>query len=141
VSRLWQVFVAPGDDSASLRVPASPWHVGRLVRIPHEHWSLILAFASSTNQALANELCSYSTAPDNNADDEISVTFEHLGAITSFMKQLSNAVRAAPPLVEQATEEIPDEFTNDEHARMIDAVAAVLEEANLLRQPFRAWVE
>ena len=141
MSRLWQVFVAPGEDDAPLPLPSSPWHTGRMARIPHEHWLLVIAFAATMNQAMSDELDSISRALDNNPDDEIPVTFERLGALTSFMRRLSSAVRTAPALVPKATDEIADELTNDEHARMIDAVASVLEEANTVRRPFRAWVE
>ena len=141
MSRSWQVFVAPDDESAPLPIAASPWHIDRMVRIPTEHWLLILDFAESMNLALSDELRANSRAIDHNPDDEIRIPLSRLGPLVAFLRQVKVAIGLAPPLVPEATEDVPDELTNDEHARMIEAVSAVFEEAQRLQQPFRAWNE
>ena len=141
MSRLWQVFVAPGEDSSPLPLRPSPWHDGRMVRVPHEHWLVILSFAASMNQALSDELGSISRAPDNNPDDEVSCDLERLSTLISFMQELGIAIQAAPALISEVSDEVVDDLTNDEHARMIDAVACVLKQSNEMRRHFRAWIE
>jgi len=139
MARVWQIFEAPGTDGDPLPVSPSPWHEGRIVRIPHEHWSLILQFASMLDHRLSDELNSYSTPIDNNPTDEVPVALERLSIMVDFLGQVRESLRDAPPLVREASDEVPDELTNEEHVRMIDAIAAVLRESMDLRQPFMAW--
>jgi hypothetical protein len=141
MSRSWQIFVAPGDDTEPLPIPSSPWHIERMVRIPKEHWWLILDFAESMNRELSDELRATSVAGDGNQDDEIRIPHARLAPLVAFMRQVRDAILTAPPIVPEPTEDVPDDFTNDEHARMLEAVSSVFEEAQRLRQPFRAWVE
>lgn len=140
-SRQWQVFVAPGEETDQLPIEPSPWHDERWVRIPKEHWNLILRFAESLDQDKAEKLDAYSWAADNNEYDNIYASTEELEQLLIFIEELSRKIELADPLVPEATEEVPDEYVNEEHMRMLNAVATVFRESIRLRQPFRAWVE
>jgi late competence protein required for DNA uptake (superfamily II DNA/RNA helicase) len=138
---MWQIFVAPGDDADLLPIPNSPWHHGRWVRIPKEHWELITDFAHQLDSEKNQKLLSYSLAEDNNEDDYIYVSVPELQSIIEFMKSLSHEIENAAPLVPYATEHIPDEYGNEEHVRMLEAVVAVFQESVSRKAPFRAWIE
>lgn len=140
-SRQWQVFVAPGEETDPLPIESSPWHDERWVHIPKEHWNLILSFAKSLDSDKAEKLDVYSWATDNNEYDYIYASAEELESLLVFMKELGRKIELAEPLVPEATEEVPDEYVNEEHVRMLNAVAAVFQESIRLRQPFRAWVD
>jgi hypothetical protein len=139
--RQWQVFVAPGEETDELLIEPSPWHDERWVHIPKEHWNLILHFAESLDQDKAEKLDAYSWAADNNEYNNIYVSKEELEQLLVFIEELSRKIELADPLVPEATEEVPDEYVNEEHVRMLNAVAAVFRESIRLRQPFRAWVD
>ncbi|MEQ9548986.1 MAG: hypothetical protein RIM23_05135 [Coleofasciculus sp. G3-WIS-01] len=140
-SRQWQVFVAPGEDTDPLPIDNSPWHDERWVRIPKEHWNLILNFAERLDLDKAEKLDGYSWAADNNEYDYIYASAEDLESLLVFMEELGRKLELADPLVPKATEEVPDEYVNEEHLRMLNAVAVIFRESIRLRQPFRAWVE
>jgi hypothetical protein len=140
-SRQWQVFVAPGEETDQLPIEPSPWHDERWVRIPKEHWNLILRFGESLDQDKAEKLDAYSWAADNNEYDNIYASTEELEQLVIFIEELSRKIELADPLVPEATEEVPDEYVNEEHMRMLNAVVTVFRESIRLRQPFRAWVE
>lgn len=138
--RAWQVFIAPGPDDAELPTEPSPWHTGREVRIPLEHWELVVDFGQKnvdSAEADAVRQMSWSREPDS----VVRTSADGLRAASAFLERLKGAVLQADPLVPAATEQIPDEYENDEHARMLDAVRAVFLEALQTGQPFRAWVE
>jgi hypothetical protein len=139
--RQWQVFVAPGEETDELLIEPSPWHDERWVHIPKEHWNLILHFAESLDQDKAEKLDAYSWAADNNEYNNIYLSKEELEQLLVFIEELSRKIELADPLVPEATEEVPDEYVNEEHVRMLNAVAAVFRESIRLRQPFRAWVD
>jgi hypothetical protein len=140
-SRQWQVFVAPGEETDQLPIEPSPWHDERWVRIPKEHWNLILRFGESLDPDKAEKLDAYSWAADNNEYDNIYASTEELEQLLIFIEELSRKIELADPLVPEATEEVPDEYVNEEHMRMLNAVVTVFRESIRLRQPFRAWVE
>lgn len=138
--RQWQVFVAPGEETDELLIEPSPWHDERWVHIPKEHWNLILHFAESLDQDKAEKLDAYSWAADNNEYNNIYVSKEELEQLLVFIEELSRKIELADPLVPEATEEVPDKYVNEEHIRMLNAVAAVFRESIRLQQPFRVWV-
>ena len=140
-SRQWQIFVAPGEETDPLPIEISPWHDERWVHIPKEHWNLILNFAEALDQNKAEQLDTYSWAADDNEYDYIYASTETLESLLVFMEELGRKIELAEPLVPEATEEVPDEYVNEEHIRMLKAVASVFRESIRLRQPFRAWVD
>lgn len=140
-SRQWQVFVAPGEKTDPLPIESSPWHDERWVRIPKEHWNLILCFAEALDQNKAGKLDTYSWAADNNEYDYIYAPTEELESLLVFMEEVGRKIELADPLVPEATEEVLDEYVNEEHVRMLNAVASVFRESIRLRHPFRAWVD
>jgi hypothetical protein len=136
---MWHIFEAP-DGRGELTIPPSPWHSGGLVRLPEENWSLILEFAAKRDASLAREL-EHSSQGTDETEDEVRVSPDRLERLASFGEEISNALHHAPPLVPEANEQVPDAFTNAEHARMVDAVAAVMRASARSGRPFRAWVE
>jgi hypothetical protein len=140
-SRQWQMFVAPGEENDELPIAASPWHDERWVRIPKEHWGLILDFATNFDQLQAQRLDACSWAADNNTLDYIQISIDELKQLVIFMEGLIYELSKADSLVPNATEEIPDALENEEHMRMLEAVIAVFKETIRLEEPFRAWVD
>lgn len=140
-SRQWQIFVAPGEETTPLPLESSPWHDERWVRIPKEHWDLILDFARSRDAEKAKKLASFSWAADDNEYDYIYASTQELISLVAFLEELGREIELADPLVPEATEEIPDAFVNEEHVRMVNAIATVFREAIRLQQPFQAWVD
>ena len=141
MSRPWQVFVAPGPDSQALPTTPSPWHSGRWVRIPREHWELILDFGNEIDNHLAHRLRYLSYAADDNEMDYVYASQEELETLLLFVKRLANEIERAEPLITMVTDEVPDMYPNEEHARMLKCVEAVFRESMRLSQPFRAWSE
>lgn len=141
MSRRWQKFVAPGGEDEPLPTAPSPWHSGRWVRLFQEHWDLIVDFAAKLDEASAAKIRSLSWAADDNEMDYIYAPRGELESVLRFMFRLASEIERAEPLVLEATDDIPDRYPNDEHLRMLSAVAAVFQEAIRLAEPFRAWSE
>lgn len=141
MSRPWQKFVAPGFEGQPLPISPSPWHSGRWVRLPQEHWELILDFATNLDAACAAKLRSVSWANDDNDMDYIYVSSNELESLLLFLSRLADEIKCAEPLVSDVTDEIADIYPNEEHVCMLQAVAAVFSESIEIDQPFRAWNE
>ena len=141
MGRAWQVFVAPGNEIEPLPIPASPWHDERWVRIPEEHWELMLDFAEPRSYDQVEKLRSFLSAASDNEDYYIYASAEELASLIKWMEELEQAIMAAPTLVPEATEEIPDEYSNEEHVRMLRAVRAVWREAIYLEKHCQYWLE
>jgi hypothetical protein len=133
-----QVFVAPGDEDLSLPVEPSPWHRRRWVRLPYEHWSLILAFASGIDPKTAGLLERLSNIGASQLPDQSRA---ELRLAAEFLHRISSILPSAPPLVTTLTNVIQEGHPNEEHARMADAVAAVMTAGADTGEPIRAWVE
>ena len=134
--RAWQVFAAPGNDEDALPLPPSPWHVDRWARLPLEHWNLILDFAQRIDpqQARVLDQATYLTHADS-ASDTIALSSDQVRELVAFIARLQQEI------VPVATEEVPDEYENEEHIRMLAAVAAVFRESLRLGEPFNAWLD
>lgn len=128
-----QLFIAPGSDDEPLPIEPSAWHAGRCVVIPLEHWEIILQFVAGTDKALFQTLERYSYPPDTRrilpADDELRVVLHSLD-------ELQDRIRASPPFVPVVNERFPEDFSNEEHALMVKAAAAVFREALTRGEPF-----
>jgi hypothetical protein len=141
VSRAWQIFVAPGPEEEPLPIAASPWHQDRWVHLPKEHWGVIVDFAASIDPTAAEWLDEISTSSDPEHDHYVRLSAQDAERLLAFLRRLGEAIETAEPLVPKATDEVPDEFVNDEHVRMLEAVSAVIAEATRRGEPFRAWKE
>jgi hypothetical protein len=139
MGRLKQVFEAPMDSTDELPIPPSPWHHNRSVDLFMEQWERILAFAATLDPIKAGIVASYAYSSDPH--DVIDVPSEQLDQSSKFLTEVRASLEHAEPLEPEPTEEMPENFTNHEIARMIEAVLSVLQEAGRLRQPFRAWSE
>jgi hypothetical protein len=140
---MWRVLVAPGDPDDPddpLPVPDNAWVWGRQVRMPEEHWSLVLELASLVD-ADAADLLARATFAGDVPNDEIQLDEEQTAEILQFVDTLVSMIEAGPPLVPEATEDLPDAYTNAEHINMLRNVAAVLAESQRLGEPYEAWVE
>jgi hypothetical protein len=141
MKRIWQIFVAPGDEKEPLPISVSPWHDERWASLPMEHWNVILDFVGQDDPQPAEKLRMLSRSADNNDDDLVQASREELSELSDMMEAWIEKIKSAPPLIQAVSEEIPDLYLNEEHARMLEAVAAVFREALRLGKPFRAWVE
>jgi|GEM_PF-2470613 len=139
MGRQHQVFIAPGASDEALPTEPSPWHQGREVHLPLEHWRLLLEEARRLDVTEAARLLEWSGRGPLE-DDAFAPSAEELDSAVAFLKRLAGHVRQAPALVPEPTEEFPEDFIPEEHARMLDAVAAILEEASRRGRPFRAWL-
>jgi hypothetical protein len=77
----------------------------------------------------------------NFKEHEVNLSSEKLIRMLDFLGRLITEIKQADSLVPKPTEQIPENFTNDEHARMVEAVKAVFQESKRLGKPFMAWVE
>ncbi len=125
MSRLWQIFEAPGPEEQPLPLPPSPWHFGRQARLPQEHWERIIELASKQHSEWG-ELLEQASYLDGDSTEWSAHKTRTLRVILS---QLCQAIANAEPLVPEATEDIPDPYPNSEHVRMIQAVMAVIDES------------
>jgi hypothetical protein len=141
MKRSWQIFVAPGEENEPLPISVSPWHSERRASLPLEHWNLILDFIEQYDRKSAERLRMLSRAVDDNDDDFVNASPEDLSELSKRMEVWMKKIKQAPPLVEAVSEDIPDRYVNEEHARMLEAVAAVFREALRLEKPFRAWID
>ncbi|NTX01781.1 MULTISPECIES: hypothetical protein [Myxococcus] len=139
MGRRHQVFVAPGPENEALPTEPSPWHQGREVYLPLEHWHLLLNEARHLDAAEAARLQEWS-GRGALEDDTFAPSTGELDNAVAFLKRLASHVRSAPALVPEPTEEFPEDFIPEEHARMLDSVTAVFSESLQRGQPFRAWV-
>jgi hypothetical protein len=145
MGRPWQVFVAPPDAQSlaalpALPIPASPWHLEREARLPLEHWRLLLDFGRSLNLEDVELLASW-WGTGVLRTDEIHASAEELQRVVALLASIADRLRASPPLVSEPTDGVPEDYSNEEYCRMLEAVAAVLREALRLQRPFRAWVD
>jgi hypothetical protein len=97
-----------------------------------EHWDVILDFAEKLDAQKTQTLRSYAYP----AGGRVLPPRAELDAMLAFIQQLEAAIHQAPPLVPEVTEVFLEDYPNDEHVRMLQAVAAVLAEASRLGQPF-----
>jgi LmbE family N-acetylglucosaminyl deacetylase len=98
-----------------------------------EHWDVILDFAEKLDADKTQTLRRYAYPPDTR---RILPPAEELETILVFIRHLQEEILKAPPLVPEANELFPEDYPNDDHVRMLEAVVAVLSEARRLGQPF-----
>ena len=141
-TRQWQVFIAPETSIDYLPIKKSPWHLGRQVRLPREHWKLIIDFSKQFDLNLGHLLdeCSNVKFLSTNKD-EVLLSDETLNTLLLFIKEIQLEILKADELVPGPTEELPDDYTNAEYAKMLEAVGCVFEEAKKLKKAVRAWVD
>ena len=142
MNQLWQIFVAPENESKSLSIESSPWHEDRDVKIPRRHWELIIDYAKSIDTNLAQKLDFYSFATQSDDEnDYVYIDFQELEKLVEFIAKLRQIIQDSKPIHPEATEELPDLYENSEYARMLEAVSAVFQESLNINEPFRAWIE
>lgn len=135
-----QVFVAPPDkDAGGLPLKPSPWHVERSVYLPKEQWDLLIEVAKMIDPAKAQMLESCSTSLKQ--DLTVYRSKSELLRLIDFVDNLAAHIASIPPLIPEPSEIYPEDYTNDEHVRMLLAVRTVLSEAARLGRPFLAWIE
>ena len=141
MSRLEQVFAAPGPEDEPISPEESPWLDGRWVTVPYGDWSAILRFAEDLDDAGGQRL--WLQSGTSAAAGTAAIPFD-AGAIrdsVDFLQRVAGALIAADPLVPEPTDEQPEAYPNEELARMAEHVRAVMEEALRRGEPFRAWNE
>jgi hypothetical protein len=104
MSRLWQIFVAPGPEEEELPLPASPWHIGRLARLPHEHWERIIEVAGEQHSEWG-KLLEQASALDG---DFSTWTTDRTRTLRDVLSQLCKVIAGAEPLVREATYELEE---------------------------------
>ncbi len=119
-----------------------PGTLNRWARLPLEHWNLILDVAQGIDpqQAAALDYATHLTAI-NEATGEAGLDPAQLRTLVAFIRRLQTVIAHSPPLVPVATAAVPDEYENEEHIRMLEAVAAVFAESLRLGQPYDAWLD
>jgi hypothetical protein len=132
MGRLKQLFIAPGPEDDELPIAPSAWHDGPYVTIPMEHWEVILDFAEKLDSEKTQRLRDYSYPTDRCV---LPHAEEH-EVMMKFIRYLQGELLGAPPLVPEPNALFPENFPNEDHAQMLEAVAAVLVEAQRLGLPF-----
>lgn len=133
MSRLWQVFCAPGPEDQPLPVDWIAFHAPRCARIPLEHWELIEELATAA-------------LPDYHEIWELAHSEEFLDRdqtveFRECLSKLHELIGRVPPLSPEVTEDIPENMDPEAHQMMVATVIAVLDEALRLEHPFDAWVD
>lgn len=137
MSRIKQVFAAPGSEEEPLPIERSPWHIGRLAILPQEHWGKIIDFVSK-NDLEFGELLEQASFLDG---DFSKWSDEKTQRLLSGLEQLCLLINEAEPLVPEASDEFPEDYSNSEHIRMIQAVIAVVEESIRSQEMFDSYVD
>lgn len=136
MSRMYQVFCAPGPEDEALPTAESPWVFGRCCRLPLEHWERF-------EELLASRLSGYLDLWDRGCfvDHQDFLDREETLELREGLVRLSTLVGEVEPLTPEVTEEIPENFVPEEHQRMLAAAIAVMDEALRLEEPFDSWVD
>ena len=137
MGRRWQVFIAPGEEGEELPIPESPWHVSRQARMPSEHWEVIIEFAEKNLPGLGELLESASYFDE----DYSGWSSEKTQTMYEGLKQLCILIDKSEPLTPEVSNEIPEDYTNQEHIRMIEAVIAVIEESRKMGEMFDSYID
>src|SRR2546429_9616446 len=122
MGRHWQIFAAPGDEDVPLVARPSPWVSDRWVRVPAEHWLLILDVAKALDQELGGALAWASGGSDPNEDASVDLSHQELERLSGFISNVANEILKRPPLTTEATTDIHDDFVTAEHDRMVNDV-------------------
>lgn len=102
-----------------------------------EHWEVILDFAEEIDPEEARTLRIYAYPQGG----RLLPPPDELAAMLAFIDEVKDKLGQASPLVPTLTERFPEVYPNEEHVRMLQAVAAVLTEANRRGQPFEGDVD
>lgn len=136
MSRMYQVFCAPGPEEEPLPLTESPWHVARCARAPMEHWERL-------EELLAMRLPEYLDLWDQacSVDHEDFLDRDQTEEFLRGLGKLAELVMQVEPLTPEVTEDIPENLEPREHQRMVEAVMAIAKEALRLEEPFDSWVD
>ncbi|MCA9423164.1 MAG: hypothetical protein KC592_19245, partial [Nitrospira sp.] len=100
---------------------------------------VILKFAESIDSHKTKLLSSSSSTKNKNLNIERSQ--DELQEMIDFIERIIGKIAVSPPLVPKPTPEIPEDYTNVEHIRMLEAVKGVMKEVKRIGKPLKAWIE
>ncbi|MCA9792881.1 MAG: hypothetical protein KC910_13835 [Candidatus Eremiobacteraeota bacterium] len=135
MSRMYQFFLAPGEEDEPLPLPDSPWHDRRGVRMPMEHWERFDELVAARLPEFLDEWDFFS-----NLDGEFAPR-QRVEAYRAGLARLHQLVGEVDPLTPEVTPEIPENFPPAEHQAMLAAVMAVVDESLRLGEPFDSYVD
>jgi hypothetical protein len=136
MGRRRQYFIAPGDEDQDLPIASSPWHVGRYVRLPAEHWE-ILTEIIETHFPEYKELFKKASYLDGDFSDW---SMERVIEFRNGLLKLSLILSESKDLEYELTDEIFEDYPNSEYIRMIDAIIAVVNESLECSESFDSYV-
>lgn len=136
MGRRRQYFIAPGDEDQDLPIASSPWHIGRYVHLPAEHWEILTEFTrihSSEYRDIFKE-ASYLDGDFSNWSMEKVTEFRH------GLLRLKSLLNESEDLAYELTDEVYEDYPNSEYIRMIDAIIAVVDESIKSSESFDSYI-
>jgi hypothetical protein len=137
MGRRHQRFVAPGEEELSLSIPKSPWHLERRVRIPVEHWELLLELAHEKLPEYGNLIKKASYLDGDFSDWSMGKTADLRIALEKLCLILSQSEN----FTYKDVDEVYEDYPNDSYIRMIQAIIAVVDESLKIKEFFDSYVD
>jgi hypothetical protein len=137
MGRRHQRFVAPGEEGLSLSIPKSPWHLERRVRIPAEHWELLIEFAQKRIPEYGDliEKASY-------LDGDFSEwSMQKTADLRVALEKLCLILSQSENFTYKDADEVYEDYPNEVYIEMIQAIIAVVDESLKLSEFFDSYVD
>jgi hypothetical protein len=125
MGRRHQVFLAPGEEELPLPVPKCHWHVGRHVRIPAEHWEILIEFFNKKLPEYENLLEKASYLDGNFSD----WSMEKVAKFRAALEQLISILNESEDINHEYSDEILEIHSNSEYIKMLELIIAVVDES------------
>jgi hypothetical protein len=136
MGRRQQYFIAPGDEDQDLPIASSPWHIGRYVHIPAEHWEILTDFIE-IHLPEYKHIFKEASYLDG---DFLNWSMEKEAQFRRGLLQLKSLLNKSEDLVYELTDEVREDYPNSEYIRMIDAIIAVVDESIKFSVSFDSYV-
>jgi hypothetical protein len=135
MGRRRQYFIAPGDEDQDLPIASSPWHIGRYVRLPAEHWEILTEFIE-IHLPEYKDIFREASYLDGDFSDW---SMEKVAEFRRGLLQLALILSESEDLSYELTDEICEDYPNSEYVRMIDAIIAVVDESIRFSESFDSY--
>jgi hypothetical protein len=137
MGRRYQRFLAPGKEELPLPIPESPWHLERRVRIPAEHWELLIEFAQEKIPEYGDLIEKASCLDGDFSKWSMKKTADLHTALENLCLTLSQSEN----FTYKGIDEIYEDYPNDVYISMIQAIIAVVDESLKTSKFFDSYVD
>jgi hypothetical protein len=137
MGRRHQRFIAPGKEELPLPIPESPWHLERRVRIPAEHWELLIEFAQKKMPEYGDLIEEASYLDGHFSQWSMKKTADFRVGLEKLCLILSHSEN----FTYKDVDEIYEDYPNDVYISMIQAIIAVVDESLKASEFFDSYVD